>query len=83
MKMYFFLNTVEIGKLYLFVTFDLFLNHGGLAGNELVYILLSVSSQSLFPKVSNSEFLSERKFFEGRDVMSELMYVSNCVAKEE
>lgn len=57
---------MEIAKLYLFITFNLFLNNGGLAGNDLVYILLSVSSWSLFPKVSNSMFLIERMVFGGK-----------------
>lgn len=53
-------NTVEVAKSYLFITFNPFLISGGLAGNDLVYILLSVSSQLLFPKVSNSMFLIVR-----------------------
>ena len=56
---------MEIAKLYLFITFNLFLNNGGLAGNDLVYILMSVSSRPLFPKVSNSMFLIERTFSGG------------------
>ena len=74
---------MEIAKLYLFITCNLFLNIGGLAGNDLVYILLSVSSWPLFPKVSNSMFQIENVFFvvvvgEG-NVMSELMFMSVAV----
>lgn len=57
----------------LFITFNLFLNIGGLAGNDLVYILLSVSSQSLFPKVSNSMFF-HREDAPVVNVMNELLY---------
>lgn len=39
---------------------------------------------SPLPKVSNSMFLIERKFFWGGNVMtSESMYVSSCVVKVE
>lgn len=41
-------NTVEIAKFYLFISVNLFLNNGELAGNDLVYILIPVSSQPLF-----------------------------------
>lgn len=69
--------------MYLFITCNLFLNIGGLAGNDLVYILLSVSSWPLFPKVSNSMFSNRENVFfvvvgEG-NVMNELMFMSVAV----
>lgn len=53
---------MKFSKYTVFITSNLFLNNGGLAGNDLVYILFSVSSQSLFAKVSNSMFVIEINF---------------------
>lgn len=46
-----------------------------------LFTFCSVSSRSLFPKVSNSMFLIERTFV--GNVRNKLMYVSRCVVKVE
>lgn len=38
---------------------------------------------SLFPKASNSMFLTEKKFFLEGDVVNELIYAGSCVVKVE